>query len=196
MTPARMRTLLFPYLPQVSTLITKQLCDYLALLMRWNRVTNLTAIRDEEAVVRRHFGESLFAASLLPTGQGTLLDIGSGAGFPGIPIALERLDLHVTLAESQGKKAAFLQEVVRTLDLENVEVFTGRVEQLQLLQQFDIVTARAVDRPADAREQMLRRTRAGGLMVNLCGIKDAMAGSRLEAIPESEARVVEMRVKG
>src|SRR5260370_9522 len=105
------------------------------LLLKWNARTNLTAIRDPEEIVRRHFGESLFAARHLnPTTPDpspmTLLDFGSGAGFPGLPIALLRPDLQVTLAESQNKKAAFLREAVRTLILPNVEVWDARVEAL------------------------------------------------------------------
>ena len=75
----------------------------------------LTAIRDEEGILTRHFVESIVCARALPAGIATLLDVGSGAGFPGIPIALCRSEIAVTLAESQGKKAAFLQEAVRVL---------------------------------------------------------------------------------
>ncbi len=90
---------------------------YLDLLLRWNRRINLTAIRDEEGILSRHFVECIAAAYALPEGVRTLLDFGSGAGFPGIPIALCRPEIEVTLAESQGKKAAFLREVVRELGL-------------------------------------------------------------------------------
>ncbi len=89
--------------------------DYLILLQRWNARTNLTAIRDEEDILRRHFIECIATAHALPFQAGTLLDFGAGAGFPGIPIALCCPEIHVTLAESQGKKTAFLREAVRTL---------------------------------------------------------------------------------
>jgi 16S rRNA (guanine527-N7)-methyltransferase len=91
--------------------------DYLSLLLRWNVRVNLTAIRDEEGILSRHFVESILCARALPAGIATLLDFGSGAGFPGIPIALCRPEIAVTLAESQGKKAAFLSEAVRQLGL-------------------------------------------------------------------------------
>ena len=84
--------------------------DYLSLFIRWNERLNLSAIRDEEGILSRHIIESIDVANVLPQGIATLLDFGSGAGLPGIPIALCRPEIAVTLAESQGKKAAFLQE--------------------------------------------------------------------------------------
>lgn len=117
--------------------------SYLNLLQRWNSRTNLTAIRDEDGILKRHFVESIGCAQLLPTGIRTLLDFGSGGGFPGIPIALCREEIAVTLAESQGKKAAFLQEAARVLQL-NVKVHAARAESLAA--NFDCVTLRAVDR--------------------------------------------------
>src|SRR5580658_7180705 len=89
--------------------------DYLSLLLRWNARINLTAIRNEAGILSRHFVESIACARALPVGIQTLLDFGSGAGLPGIPIALCRPEMEVTLAESQGKKAAFLREAVRVL---------------------------------------------------------------------------------
>jgi 16S rRNA (guanine527-N7)-methyltransferase len=120
-----------------------QLVVYLELLLKWNERTNLTAIREPEGIVRRHFGESLFVGSHV--GEcATLLDFGSGAGFPGLPIQLMRPDVQVTLAESQGKKAAFLREAVRALGL-RTEVWAGRVEAMPAGRQFDVVAMRAVD---------------------------------------------------
>jgi 16S rRNA (guanine527-N7)-methyltransferase len=120
---------------------------YYALLERWNARTNLTAIRDEEGILSRHFVESIACARALPPAIGTLLDFGSGAGFPGIPITLCRPEIAVTLAESQGKKAAFLQEAVRILGL-TARVHSGRAESLAA--KFDCVTLRAVDRMPQA----------------------------------------------
>jgi 16S rRNA (guanine527-N7)-methyltransferase len=126
---------------------------YLTLLQKWNAKTNLTAIRDEEGILSRHFLESILAAHAL-TGHflhvnvSKLLDYGSGAGFPGIPIAILRPEIAVTLAESQNKKAAFLREVLRTLDLPNAHVHAGRAETLAT--RFDIITLRAVDNMAAA----------------------------------------------
>ncbi len=127
-----------------------QLSHYLDLLLKWNARTNLTAIRDPETIVSRHFGESLFLATHLPPDIHTVLDLGSGAGFPGLPLHLLRPDLTVTLAESQGKKAAFLREVIRSLAL-STQVHAGRAEDLVGKQRFDVVTLRAVDNMALAR---------------------------------------------
>jgi len=121
--------------------------SYLALLLRWNARVNLTAIRDQEGILSRHFVESIACSRALPDGINTLLDFGSGAGFPGIPIALCRPEIAVTLAESQGKKAAFLREVVRQLGL-STQVHSGRAETLTV--SFDCITLRAVDRMEQA----------------------------------------------
>lgn len=134
-------------LPALETEPATRFEQYLALYMKWNRRTNLSSIRDEEGVLRRHFAESIAAALTVPRGTRTLLDFGSGAGFPGLPIALCRPEIAVTLAESQSKKAGFLREVVRTLGLP-VEVFGGRAETLS--RRFDCVTLRAVDDMARA----------------------------------------------
>jgi len=138
--------LLRPYLLEgmaVPGNIYGQLAQYLQLLLKWNARTNLTSIRNPGEIVRRHFGESLFVAQHLGDCE-SLLDFGSGAGFPGLPIQLFRPDLRVTLGESQNKKATFLREVVRTLGLKT-EIWGGRVESMPASQRFDIVTLRAVD---------------------------------------------------
>jgi 16S rRNA (guanine527-N7)-methyltransferase len=146
LTENQIAALLAPYIePDLapSAAILPQLSVYLDLLLKWNARTNLTAIRDPEEIVRRHFGESLFAARHIG-GCSTLLDFGSGAGFPGLPIQLYRPDIAVTLAESQNKKATFLREAVRTLGLPT-EIWASRVESMPPGRQFDIVTLRAVD---------------------------------------------------
>src|SRR5580692_3491382 len=146
LTEYAIKDLLTPYLQEVPATLLPQLPTYLDLLLKWNARTNLTAIRDPEEIVRRHFGESLFAGQHLDTPlPETLLDLGSGAGFPGLPIALLHPEIKVTLAESQNKKATFLREVVRTLNLPNVEVWAARAESLPPSRQFHTVTLRAVD---------------------------------------------------
>jgi 16S rRNA (guanine527-N7)-methyltransferase len=117
--------------------------SYLSLFVRWNERLNLSAVRVEEGILSRHIVESIDVARALPVGITTLLDFGSGAGLPGIPIALCRPEIEVTLAESQGKKAAFLQEAVRTLGI-SAKIYAGRAEDLRAV--FDCVTLRAVDR--------------------------------------------------
>lgn len=120
---------------------------YLSLLVRWNGRVNLSSVREEDGILSRHFVESIACARALPTGIKTLLDFGSGGGFPGIPITLCRPEIDVTLAESQGKKAAFLQEAVRVLGL-SANVYAGRAELLTT--RFNCVTLRAVERMSEA----------------------------------------------
>jgi 16S rRNA (guanine527-N7)-methyltransferase len=147
-----------PFLSPVSPGLVQQLSLYLDLLVRWNERTNLTAVRSPEEMVRRHFGESLFAGQHLGESMPeTLLDIGSGAGFPGVPIGLLHPSIKVTLAESQNKKATFLREVVRTLGLKNVEVWSGRAEALPAGRTFHTATLRAVDNMAAALEAAVPR---------------------------------------
>jgi 16S rRNA (guanine527-N7)-methyltransferase len=134
---------------------------YLALLRRWNSKINLTAIREEDAILSRHFMESIACARALPAGIGTLLDFGSGAGLPGIPIALCRQEIAVTLAESQGKKAAFLREAVRVLGIK-AKIHEGRAESLA--ETFDCVAMRAVERMAEAVKAGAALTRKGGCL--------------------------------
>jgi 16S rRNA (guanine527-N7)-methyltransferase len=161
----RIAELLVDFYPWPSGPLLSQLSTYLDLLLKWNARTNLTAIREPEEIVRRHFGESLFAAAHLPAAA-SLLDIGSGAGFPGLPIQLAIPSLAVTLAESQNKKASFLREAVRVLGL-STEIWADRVEKMAAVRRFDVVTLRAVDNPAAALAAAEARRKAGGVIVHL-----------------------------
>ena len=142
----------------------KQLAAYLQLLLRWNSRLNLTAVREPSSILQRHFIECIQCAQVLSDNLKTLLDFGSGAGLPGIPIAIVRPEIRVTLGESQGKKAAFLREAVRVLGL-NTQVFDQRIEKMPDNQFFDAVTLRAVDRMAEASKAALRRVRPGRWLV-------------------------------
>ena len=159
MDTARISDLLAPFLrAPLSEIQLRQLSVYLGLLLRWNQRTNLTALRDAESIVTRHFGESLFAAAQLfpdsvspPPGAESVsaalphvVDVGSGAGFPGIPIHIWSSPIKSTLVESNNKKVAFLREVCRALTLMNIDVFAGRAEDFPT--RADVVTLRAVDR--------------------------------------------------
>lgn len=119
----------------------ERLLAYLELLERWNRVHNLTAVRDPEAMVTRHLLDSLAA---LPYIEGpAVADVGSGGGLPGVPLALARPDWSVTLVEARGRKARFLEHVVERLAPGNVRVLNVRVETIRPGGGFDTVTARA-----------------------------------------------------
>jgi 16S rRNA (guanine527-N7)-methyltransferase len=111
------------------------------LMVRWNRVLNLTAVRDIEEAVERHYCESLFLGARLPQGSLKVADIGSGAGFPGFPIAVLRGDCEVTLIEAHRRKAVFLREATRQMG--NVRVLDRRAEDVA--ERFDWVVSRAVD---------------------------------------------------
>ena len=176
--------------------------SYLELILRWNARTNLTAVRDPEGIIQRHFLESIACARMLPVGIATLLDFGSGAGLPGIPIAICRPEIAVTLAESQGKKVAFLREAVRGLEL-NAAVFAGRAESLPT--QFDCVTLRAVDRMEQAVNAAAALVRIGGWLAlmtttsNLPKLQSALGTEYTwaapKALPGSEQRILALATK-
>jgi 16S rRNA (guanine527-N7)-methyltransferase len=187
LTESAIASLLTPYLPEIPPHLTTQLSAYLDLLLKWNARTNLTAIRDPEEIVRRHFGESLFAARHLAPGTATLLDFGSGAGFPGLPIALLRPEIQVTLAESQNKKATFLREAVRTLSLPNVEVWAARAETLPAIRQFHTVTLRAVDNMEAALPAARARIAPGGQLVLLTTAAQVPPDGHSIPLPNSQS---------
>ena len=119
------------------------LLDYLALLARWNRTYNLTAVRDPAEMVSRHLLDSLAMLPWLGDVE-RLADLGTGPGLPGIPLAIARPDLQVTLVESNGKKARFMRQALRELGLPNAEVHASRIEAFDAPGAFDAITARAL----------------------------------------------------
>lgn len=189
-------------LPGLDAALAMRFAEYLALLVRWNARVNLTAIRDEEGILSRHFVESIACARALPAGILTLLDFGSGGGFPGIPIALYRPEIAVTLAESQGKKAAFLQEAVRVLGLSS-KVHSQRAELLRT--HFDCVTLRAVDRMHESVSAASQLVAAGGWLApmtttsELAGVKTAagadFAWSGPVGLPGGNDRIVALGLR-
>ncbi len=125
---------------------------YIDILLRWNARINLTAIRNPEEIVTRHFGESLFCAEQLAVRLAEtprLIDVGSGPGFPGLPIKIFSPELSLTLIESNHKKVAFLREVIRSLELNDATVFPQRAEDFIPGSPNNVVTLRAVERFAD-----------------------------------------------
>ena len=173
MHPSEISKLLAPFLAApLSETQLAQVSAYLALLLKWNAKINLTALRSPEEIITRHFGESFFLACNIfpasnpqsrisnPSSQSPIprvLDLGSGAGFPGLPLKIYAPAAHVTLIESNTKKAAFLREAIRTITLTDINVFAGRAEEYlgeevpdeRLLQAMDapvLVTLRAVER--------------------------------------------------
>jgi 16S rRNA (guanine527-N7)-methyltransferase len=159
MNPAYIADLLQPFLgkandQRLTATDLQNISTYIDLLLRWNARINLTAVRNEDEIVTRHFGESLFTARhLYPecrrerprscSPDETLIDIGAGAGFPGLPIRIWAPEIKVTLIESNQKKATFLREVTRAITLTNINVFHGRAEDY--LDPAETVTLRAVE---------------------------------------------------
>jgi 16S rRNA (guanine527-N7)-methyltransferase len=143
---SNVRKLLQPFGLKLSTDQVGQLIAYLELLLRWNKKINLTGIRDEESCVTRHFGESLYLGRWVEL-RGNLLDIGSGAGFPGLGLKIIFPGLAVTLLEPVSRKRAFLKEVARVCGMNLVEVRGERLADFangQSVPVYDGATARAV----------------------------------------------------
>jgi len=149
-----------------------RLLDYLALLDRWNKTYNLTAIRDPREMLSKHLLDSLSMAPRVR--PGALADLGTGPGLPGIPLALAVPGLAVTLVESNGKKCRFLREVVRQLGLGNVRVLESRAEAVDEPGAYDQITARAMDTLAGILE-------VGGHLLSPTGRLLAMKGQRPDA---------------
>lgn len=240
METSRIAALLQPFLTwPLSDRQLRDISTYINMLLKWNQRMNLTAVRNPEEIVTRHFGESLFAAqALFPARRGTaapgppaeqssafptkalfhsaqampgyqrdeaetsfgsqltVADIGSGAGFPGLPIKIWAPDIRLTLIESNHKKATFTKEVVRALRLEGVEVFTGRAENFPAASA-DVVTLRAVERFIDVLPIAIDRLGTGGRLALLVGEAQIDAARATELlwqepikIPQSNARVL------
>ena len=193
MLASRIGELLAPFLGNagLDEVTLSSISIYIDILQRWNPRINLTAVREAEAIVTRHFGESFFAARLLfPAGdeKTSLADFGSGAGFPGVPCKLWAPDLRVTLIEAHSKKVAFLREALRAIRppsdrSKSINVFAGRAEDL--LQDpdhtsgFDVVTLRAVEQFDRALPTACRLVASRGRAALLIGEEQA---SRVPAL--------------
>lgn len=161
-----------------ETLERQRLLTWLDLLAKWNRTYNLTAVTDPHDMVVRHLLDSL---SVLPfAGEGRLLDAGSGAGLPGLPVAVFRPDLEVTLLDSGGKKIRFLNHVIRELGLANVETVQARLEEYGPEPPPDTVISRAFGSLADFAAAARHLLRPGS---RLLAMKGRAPRSELEALP-------------
>ena len=179
---------------------------YIDVLLHWNARINLTAIRDPEEIVARHFGESLFLARyLFPADRGsspaarrprpTVLDIGSGAGFPGLPVKIWAPEISLTLVESSHKKAAFLREVSRKLTFTDINVMTVRAETVTT--HAEVVTLRAVERFDSILPIAIKLLAPGGRLALLLGASQVpflttqqLSWDAPVLIPRSQARVL------
>lgn len=159
------------------------------LLLRWNQKINLSAIREPQEILRRHFAESAFLAKVLAPGPGTLVDVGSGAGFPGVPLKIMSPVTRVVLVESVQKKAAFLKEVTRGLGLRGLEVHAGRLETLETSAEW--LTLRAVRLDAALMAEVQRIVPRGTIGA-LLAAKDVPAAWTAVPIPGRPGSVVAM----
>ena len=158
----------------------KQLLTYIHLLSKWNEVYSLTAIRDEHEMLSHHLLDSL---SIVPHVWGRrFLDVGSGAGLPGIPVAVARPETEVTLVDSNQKKAAFLQQVVIELDLRNAVVRSTRVEAWHPTERFDVIASRAFSDLAEFVERTQHLLDEQGV---IAAMKGAYPQAEIERLPDS-----------
>ena len=162
-----------------------KLLAYLALLYKWNRTYSLTALRDESKAVSHHLIDSLAILPFVPPGK--LLDVGSGGGMPGIPLAIARPELAVTLLDSNSKKTAFLQQAAIELSLPNITVHCGRVEQYHLVSGFAAITSRAFAELADFVGLSAHLLAPGGLWLAMKGVYPHEEIARLPASADIDA---------
>jgi 16S rRNA (guanine527-N7)-methyltransferase len=197
-TPDLIAKLLAPFDVQLDEARLHQISIYIDLLVQWNARINLTAIREPEEIVTRHFGESLFAAKhLFPAPVAAqLIDLGSGPGFPGIPMKLWNPALHVTLIESNQKKATFLREVIRRLKLTTINVFAARAETHPPATA-GVVTLRAVENFSQILPVATKLLSPGGRLALLIGsqqvptaLHQPIKWDKPVPIPASQARVI------
>lgn len=161
------------------------LMRYVALLEKWNRTYNLTAIRRPADVVSHHLLDSLAVVPHLPLpaeGAGALADVGAGAGLPGIPIALARPQWRVTLNDASEKKLAFLRQAAIELELSNVAVHAGRVEQWAPQPKFALVISRAFARLEEFRSRCAHLVASGGVLAAMTGAAPPAADCRVIAL--------------
>lgn len=156
----------------------EQLLAYVKLLGKWNRTYNLTAIRDPIAIVSHHLLDSLAAVGELPAGA--LVDVGTGAGLPGIPICIAQPDRAVTLNDASDKKGAFLRQAVIELKLANAKIHVGRVEKWRPAQRFDIAICRGFASLAKFIAASRHLISSSGL---LAAMKGAYPGDELSELP-------------
>lgn len=171
--------------------VQQKLLEYLALLQKWNKVHNLTAVRDPEEMVTLHLLDSL---SVMPYIQsGNLLDVGSGAGLPGIPLAICKPELQVTVLDSSHKKTSFMRQALAELGIPNLQVVCSRVEAYVPEHPFDIVISRAF---SDLAEFMQLTRHLGKHGAQWLAMKGVYPFEELAQIKSEPIRVVPLQVPG
>ena len=197
---AEIANALVPYAANpLSAAQLAQISMYLTLLKKWCQVVPLTSVEDDSEIIVRHFGESIFAGSLLPMNSGRLADVGSGAGFPGIPLKIAFPALQVSLIEPNLKKCAFLRDVCAALRLPDIEIARSRYEDLHAPpNSFDFICSRALGRYRQLLQWARTVLKAEGHVILWLGVDDSnliytTKGWQWQLpakIPESRRRVV------
>jgi 16S rRNA (guanine527-N7)-methyltransferase len=172
----------------------QKLLAYVALLDKWNKVYNLTAVREPEAMITQHLLDSLAVLPQLGAAK-TLVDVGAGAGLPGIPLAIARPDLQVTLSDSNHKKTAFMQQACVELGLSNATVVCERVERVQLAQKADAVISRAFSDLKEFARLASHLLVPGGRLLAMKGVYPHEELAQLPANIKAE-RVIPLTVPG
>ena len=156
----------------LSEIQLKQFYNYMNLLIEWNKKVNLTAITKPDEIILKHFIDSLTISKYISDGT-RVVDVGTGAGFPGIPLKIYRQDIEITLLDSLQKRINFLDEVIRELNLEKIETVHSRVEDFgkdkKYREKFDIATSRAVANLATLSEYLLPLVKVGGKVISMKG---------------------------
>ena len=149
---------------------TEQFFEYMNLLIEWNEKINLTAITDPEEIILKHFIDSITILKDIPDNS-KIVDVGTGAGFPGIPLSIMNPTLKITLVDSLNKRLIFLQEVVNKLQLKNIEIVHARAEEFgqnkKYRENFDIATSRAVANLATLSEYLIPLVKVGGKVISM-----------------------------
>lgn len=157
---------------EFSNIQIERFYKYMNLLIEWNEKINLTAITEPKEIIIKHFIDSLTVLKDIK-GKNTLVDVGTGAGFPGIPLKIMNEEIKITLLDSLNKRINFLNEVIKQLDLKNIETIHSRVEEAgknkKYRERFDIATARAVANLATLSEYMLPLVKVGGKSICMKG---------------------------
>lgn len=174
--------------PELTDKMQQQFEDYMKLLLEWNEKINLTAITEEDDIILKHFVDSLTISKYIKEGK-SIVDVGTGAGFPGIPLKIAREDVKLTLVDSLNKRILFLNEVIEKLGLQKVETLHFRAEEFgqnkKYRESFDIATSRAVANLSTLVEYLLPLVKAGGICI-------CMKGSEINEELENSKKAIQV----
>ncbi len=174
--------------PELTVKMQQQFEDYMKLLLEWNEKINLTAITEEDDIILKHFVDSLTISKYIKKGE-SIVDVGTGAGFPGIPVKIAREDVNVTLVDSLNKRILFLNDVIEKLKLEKIKTLHFRAEEFgqnkKYRESFDIATSRAVANLSTLVEYLLPLVKVGGKCI-------CMKGSEMKEELEASKKAIEI----